>query len=293
MAIRFYKILVSSLCAILIGSILQGCKKKENSTQTIGQTTDCGYNLDESVLIDSGWTKIFEDDFTGDLSKWNIWTGGAYNNELQMYQAGNLFIKDGVLQIIAKKEKVTGPTLPTNPVLSSFSYTSGRIESKYTISADPVTPRVRIIARLRLPSGYGMWPAFWSYGDPWPTMGEIDYMEARGNEPNRYLTNYYYGSTAGVVFAEDATGTVNTTEDLSQCYHVFAMEWTKNSLNSYLDGKLVETKTQGKYITDLFGKTERIVLNLAIGGGFFPGLNTSLIQTGTFSVDWVKVFTSK
>lgn len=290
---RFIFKQVVLLCGVLTAISFQGCHKKESLEQPLNQIIGCGYDLDESRLTGAGWTKVFEDNFTGDLSKWNIWNGGAYNNELQLYQENNLVISDGVLQIMARKEKVTGPTLPSNSALSSFAYSSGRIESKFTISASQATPRVRIIARLRLPAGYGMWPAFWSYGDPWPTMGEIDYMEARGNEPNRYLTNYYYGNVPGTIFSEDATGTISTSDDLTKCYHVFEIEWTQNSLNSYLDGNLVETKNQGKYITNLFGKTERIVLNLAVGGGFFPGLDKSLIQTGTLSVDWVKVFTAK
>ena len=55
----------------------------------------------------------------------------------------------------------------------------------------------------------------------------------------------------------------------------------------------METKRSGTHIPDLFGKTERITLNLAIGGGFFPGLDKTLIQAGAMYVDWVKVFTSK
>lgn len=274
--------------------LLSSCKKNTGSAiDNPTPVSGCDYIMDETKLTGNGWTKVFEDNFDSDLSKWNIWTGGAYNNELQFYQENNLQLLNGSLQIIAKKETVKGATLPANPALSTFQYTSGRMECKTNISANTLTPKVRITARIKLPAGYGMWPAFWSYGDPWPTHGEIDIIEARGNEPLKYLTNYFYGNTPGTVFNEDAIGIINVSEDLTACYHVYEMEWAQNTLTSYLDGKLVETKKSGTHIPDLFGKTERIVLNLAVGGGFFPGLDKTLIQTGTMYVDWVKVFTSK
>jgi beta-glucanase (GH16 family) len=73
---------------------------------------------------------------------------------------------------------------------------------------------------------------------------------------------------------------------------VYEVIWGKNSFTYLFDGQIVGTKTGG-YISKIFGKKERITLNLAVGGLFFPNLDNSLIQTGTMSVDWVKVFTSR
>ncbi len=274
--------------------LVNGCKKTGSSgTDPVTPVSGCDYVMDETQLTANGWIKLFEDNFDSDLSKWTIWNGGAYNNELQLYQAANLKLINGSLEITAKKESVTGPTLPNSSSTGSFNFTSGRIECKINISANTHTPKLRMIARIKLPAGYGMWPAFWSYGDPWPTQGEIDYVEARGNEPFKYYTNYYYGSAPGTVFNEDASAAIISKEDLTACYHVYEIEWSQNTLSSYLDGKLVETKKSGTHIPDLFGKTERIVLNLAVGGGFFPGLDKSLIQPGTMYVDWVKVFSAR
>ena len=252
----------------------------------------CDYQLDEAALTASGWTKTFEDNFDADLSKWSIWTGGAYNNELQYYQAANLQVSGGVLSITARKETVSGPLTPGDPTVKTFAYTSGRIECKTNVSASPATPRVRMAARIKLPTGYGMWPAFWSYGDPWPTQGEIDMLEARGQEPTRYQTNYFYGRQPNRNLVRNATAYITASQDLSQCYHVYELEWAQNSLTSYLDGKQVEVKTSGGYIPDMFGKTQRITLNLAVGGSFFSNLDPAQITTGTLQVDWVKVFTA-
>jgi beta-glucanase (GH16 family) len=89
----------------------------------------------------------------------------------------------------------------------------------------------------------------------------------------------------------NAVGYVTTDVSLQSCYHVYELIWSQSSLQFYFDGQLVQTNTGG-YVPNLFGKTERITLNLAVGGNFFSNLNPSNIQTGTLYVDWVKVFTS-
>jgi beta-glucanase (GH16 family) len=297
-AINFNRMLVSiSLCMFFISCQRDSVKSQvseENVSARPPQPNPivpgvCNKDLDESAL--TGWTKIFEDDFSTDLSKWNTWNGGAYNNELQMYQAANMQISNGNLVISAVKETVTGPTTPSDATPKTFNYTSGRIESKANFSASSANPKIRIAARIKLPSGYGMWPAFWSYGDPWPTQGEIDILEARGQEEFKYQTNYFYGKTVNRNLVRGAEGFVTTDVSLQSCYHLYEMIWSQNSLQFYFDGQLIKTNSGG-YVPSLFGKTERITLNLAVGGNFFSNFNPSLIQTGTMYVDWVKVFRS-
>lgn len=136
-----------------------------STTAAIGSTN---YVFDEGSLTTAGWTRIFVDEFlTANYSNWNIWTGGAYNNELQYYQAANLSVTNNdYLNITAKKQLVTGSTTPFDATPKKFSYTSARLESKVLFSSSATTPKVRMVARIKLPAGYGMWPAFWSYGDP-------------------------------------------------------------------------------------------------------------------------------
>jgi beta-glucanase (GH16 family) len=301
------------LKSVLVLLCMSGCMDEGNepineakpTAQTSGQALDaaagrlpriapaiCNFDLDEASLTSAGWTKVFEDNFTTDLSKWNVWTGGAFNNELQHYQTSNLQLVNGALVITAKKETVTGSTNPWDATPKTFQYTSGRIECKTNVSASPSTPKVRMIARIRLAPGYGMWPAFWSYGDPWPTQGEIDIVEARGNTPTQYQNNYFYGTTAGTNLVRGATKVITADQDLTQCYHVYELIWEQSQLTSIIDGTVMEIKTSGGYIPELFGKQERITLNLAVGGDFFSRLEPAKIQTGSLYVDWVKVFTS-
>lgn len=248
----------------------------------------CDYIFDEAAATSGGWVRIFDEPFNN-LANWNVWTGGAFNNELQYYQASNLSIALGNLKITAKKENITGATTPWDATLKAYNYTSGRIESKTLFSASTTTPKVRMVARIKLPSGYGMWPAFWSYGDPWPTQGEIDILEARGQEPFTYSTNYFYGKVANRNLVKNASATITSAVSLQSCWHVYELIWSQSSLEFYLDGVLVNTKS-GSYVPNLYGKKEKITLNLAVGGNFFSNLNPSSIVTGTMEIDWVKVF---
>jgi beta-glucanase (GH16 family) len=256
-----------------------------------GPTTVQG-ECDFIINDPAGWTKVFEENFSSnDYSQWNSWYGGAFNNELQFYQASNINIVNGNLEITPRKETVTGPTNPWDATPKTFNYTSGRVESKATFSASVTTPRVRMMARIKLPAGYGIWPAFWSYGFSWPTNGEIDILEARGQEDKKYQTNYFYGKTANRNLVKGAEGYVTTGFSLETCYHVYEVIWSQNELNFYFDGVLVKTNSGG-YVPSLFGKTEWITLNVAVGGNFFSNFDPALIQTGTMYVDWVKVFTA-
>ena len=251
----------------------------------------CDFNPSESALTGPGWNKVFEDNFSGDLSKWTIWIGGAFNEELQFYQPSNLQTANGLLSITARQETVTGPSTPFDPAPKSFSYTSGRIESKSHFSASRSTPKVRFSARLKLPSGFGMWPAFWSYGDPWPTQGEIDVMEGRGQEPFQYQTAYWFGRRPGKNLVSNSATVIWSTVSLEDCWHVYEVIWSKTTLTFLFDGQVVDTKSGG-YLPNMFGKQERITLNLAVGGLFFGSYDPAAIQPGTFQADWVKAFTS-
>jgi len=250
----------------------------------------CNYDRDDASLTNAGWTKTFDEPFSTTLSKWKVWVGGAFNNELQHYQASNLQVANGVLSIEARRETVVGATTPFNPELSSFDYTSGRIESVTHFSGTQKAPNVRMAARLKLPAGYGMWPAFWSYGDPWPTQGEIDIVEARGQSPFEFNTAYWYGRRSGVNQVQNSAVTIQTGTSLTDCFHVYEVIWAKDNLTYLLDGQVVDVKTGGM-ISSMFRKQQRVTLNLAVGGLFFPNLNPSLIQTGVMQADWVKVFT--
>jgi beta-glucanase (GH16 family) len=288
-----YILLSISIFTITITS----CKKKPDAP-TPSPIDTMNYDMDEAAVINAGWTKTLDEQFSTDLSNWNIWEGGAYNNEYQCYTnaSNNITLTNGALIITAIAETVTGSTTNSNATQKTFGFTSARIEHKTTITANANTPKVRYSARIKLPAGYGMWPAFWSYGAAWPTNGEIDAMEAKGNLPMQYGTNYFYGSTAGTNQVSGAEATIHATKSLVQYWHVYEVIWEETKLTYMLDGKIVKTltttTTSGQFIDDMYGKTQNIVVNLAVGGDYFGNPAASTIVTGTMYVDWVKVFTS-
>jgi beta-glucanase (GH16 family) len=289
----------STLTALLFGSLsiigMSSCKKlapAKPGTQTTVVTnnpktavTVCDYDFNETTLTSSGWTKSFDDEFTGDLSNWYAYTGGV-QNELQCFEPANVTIANGVLQIAAKKETVTGPTTINSSSTSTFNFTSGSIVST-------ATPKIRIVARVKIASGNGLVSLFESYGPNWPTSGQINYFQVEGNDVKRYETNYFYGTQPNQNLVNNGILYNTTDADLSACWHVFMTEWTQNALNYYLDGQLVETKTAGGYVGGMFGKTQNLSLGLLIGGSYYVNLAPADVVPASIFVDYIKVFTSK
>lgn len=304
--------------------VIIGCQStpkviQSNNSAKKGATSEPSNNYtiqSEAELSSTGWTKVFEDNF--DVSpndskniNWNVWGGGASNNELQMYtsyQSNLTVIKDpaesqnNLLVIKANKQKIVGAKYrrDVDATPTKFDFTSARIESKKMFAPNNVNSQLRIASRIKLPSGYGMWPAFWLYGDRWPTNGEIDILEARGNERNKFQTNHFYGVIPDRNLVKNQEGFITTTTDLTQSWHVYEVIWKKNSLVFLLDGQMIMSRSDN-YIPNLFERLERITFNLAVGGDFFykDGIRPTADQIsikageGMMLVDWVKVFVKK
>ena len=243
------------------------------------------------------WNLVWEDDFDGDLSKWNVWQSGAFNNEIQFYRPEQLTIEDGILTIDVQRETITGPNNPFDDSPKEFQYVSGRIESKKTFGPSRATGETeyRFMARIKMPPGNGMWPAFWSYGDPWPTKGEIDIVEARGNLPMEFSSNIFYGTEPNIPLT-DNNNTVVEHElevDITADFHTYELIWTATSLEIIFDGETLH-KYQASplnYIATLFGLKQQLVLNTAVGGFFFPNSSpSSFVDNSQMQVDWVRVY---
>lgn len=295
------------LLGVLLVAALSSCSKMSNTkgtgdngnngtknkyTNPNTATAICDYDIGDTSLTNHGWTKTYDEEFSGDLSNWVVLHGGMIK-ESECYEPANVVVANGTLQITAKQQNVTGPKTVGNDTTANFNYTSGWLYTKQAFAANSSTPKVRIVARIKMAPGYGLTNLFWGFGQgQWPTGGEIDMAEVQGDNSKVYATDYSYGSTANDNFVSGGLLYNPTTEDLTACYHVITTEWTKNALNSYIDGKLVESKTAGGHIADLFGKPEYISFSLPIGGLYYSQLNLANIQGGTMYVDYVKVFTS-
>ncbi|HEX4932296.1 MAG TPA: glycoside hydrolase family 16 protein, partial [Gemmatimonadaceae bacterium] len=172
-------------------------------------------------------------------------------------------------------------------------YTSAKLTTKGTF--EPTFGRVE--ARIRLPAGQGLWPAFWMLGSgfpvtPWPACGEIDIMEFRGSRPWEVSAALH-----GPGYASDRSPFVNryggTGWSFADDYHRYAVEWEPGQVRFYVDDALHYTVNRGaeQALGDwAFDRSFYLILNLAVGGGFDGDPRSEAIFPATMRVDYVRVF---
>ena len=209
-------------------------------------------------------------------------SGGWGNNELQSYKQDNENIAldgNGNLVITARRD-------------SSGAYTSARIRT----TGKQEFHRGRFTARIRLPSGQGLWPAFWMLGANhdevgWPACGEIDIMEMVGNMPH-----VVHGTVHGPGYsAGDSIGNVSSLEtgSFSDDFHVFAVDVEEDLISWYVDGVRYGTLGPGQLPSpDLwrFDQPMFLLLNLAVGGNW-PGPPDAQTEfPASMVVDYVRVY---
>lgn len=299
--ITYYLTLFVAAASLALG----GCKKSSSSdTDTTPKVYNAGvavnsntahlianYDFADTALTNHGWKKTFEDNFDGDLSKWHVLQGGV-KGELQCYEPQNATTANGILQIAARRETVTGPPVVDSAGSKSFNFTSAWLVSKNSISACTSTPRIRVVVRMKTIASYGLTTVLCTYGENWPVNGEIVCAEVTDSDRKKYGTSYSFGSSAGSDLVQKAYQFNPTDGDLSADYHVYTMEWSQSALTYYIDGNLVEVKTAGNHVPNLFDKYQRLSINVPVGGRYYPGLKESDVTDGNMYVDYVKVFTS-
>jgi beta-glucanase (GH16 family) len=256
-----------------------------------------GLVLNSSILGATDPMLVWSDEFdlpTGaapDPSKWiyDLGGGGWGNNELEIYTDAreNSFITtdagalDGrALAIRAVRTSAGGYTSARLKTLGKFTVTYGRIE-----------------ARLKLPRGRGVWPAFWMLGNNipqvgWPTCGEIDVMEQLGHEPGRiYGTIHGPGYSGGNGLG--ASTTLRDRSDLSAAYHVFAVDWAPGKVEWSLDGTVYFSRTAAQLPTGtswVFDAPAFLLLNVAVGGNWPGNPDDTTTFPQTLLVDYVRVY---
>jgi len=230
-----------------------------------------------------GWNLIWHDEFDGDQLDRTNWTfdrgaNGWGNAELEEYtdSPDNARVENGNLIIEARKDDN-----------ATYGYSSARIKTQGLHSWQ----YGRIEARLKLPSGQGIWPAFWMLGEGsnWPGGGEIDILEMIGKQPNMVYTTVHgpgYSGAKGIGSHYDfPQGT------LQNDFHIYAVEWETNEIRWYVDDtqifKVTSNDVPGKWV---FDHTFFIIMNVAVGGGWpgFPDATTIFPQQ--MLVDYVRVY---
>lgn len=242
------------------------------------------------------WTLTWSDEFNGpndsapDPAKWTFVTGGNGfgNKELEYYTSRpeNAEIEDGNLVITARKEEYTGPDGVARNYTSARMQTMGKFDQAYG----------RFEARIKIPYGQGIWPAFWLLGADmptahWPGAGEIDIMENIGREPGTVHGTIHGPGYSGAhgIGAPYALPSGRFADD----YHVYAIEWQPNEIRFYVDAHLYETRTPAdlpegtKWVYD---HPFYILLNCAVGGNWPGNPDDSSTFPQKMLVDYVRVY---
>ena len=271
-----------------------------------------------------GWTLAWADEFDGraiDRTKWDFdlgtgwyseaaktWIAGWGNDERQTYtdRPDNAWVADGLLHIRAKRE-----------LRDRSEFTSARLKTRRA-DGKPLFGKTygRFEFRARLPLGRGLWPALWllpqedRYG-VWAASGEIDVMEARGQNPREVLGTLHFGAGWPGNAHQGATYRLPEAGGGIDAFHVYALEWEPGTLRWYVDGTLTQTqaswwsssvKQNGPTAvvprgeSDLnpwpapFDQPFYLVMNLAVGGKFLGDPDGSTPFPSEMVVDYVRVY---
>jgi len=258
-------------------------------------------NLLDNAQPDPGpgaWSLAWSDEFNGpagsppDPNNWgyDLGGGGWGNAEYEYYtnsRDNSALDGSGNLTITARPSSSSELQCWNG----QCQYTSARLLSKNKQEF----AYGRIEARLKLPFGQGIWPAFWMLGGNidtvnWPNSGEIDIMEHVGKEPNNV-----YGTIHGPGYSgANGIGKVFTqTTPFSETFHTYAVEWQPNVIRWYVDGTLYQTRTPADLPPDaqwVFDHPFFIIMNLAVGG-YWPGYPDGSTQfPQQMIVDYVRVY---
>jgi len=247
------------------------------ATSKVGDNSHKGYKL--------VWSDEFN--YTGlpDSTKWNYNVGGHGwgNHELQYYtknELKNARVENGVLIIEARREPFEGK-----------EYTSARLVTKG--KGDWQYGKIEV--RAKIPSGLGTWPAIWMLGSTtplkWPDDGEIDIMEHVGYNPGKVHASIHTKAYNHRINTQKTA--ITTVSDFDQAFHVYSLDWNKDSLTVSVDNKPYFTFNNEKsgYAAWPFDQKCYLLLNLAVGGdwGGQKGVDSTIFPR-RMEIDWVRVY---
>lgn len=238
------------------------------------------------VPAPAGWKLAWHDEFDGSAINKSNWTfdlgaGGWGNGEAQKYTARpeNARVENGNLVIEARQEK-----------LDDSYYTSARLKTQGLQTFQ----YGRIEARIKVPAGKGLWPAFWMLGADfdgknWPDCGEIDIMEYIGKEPDLIMGTLHGPGYSGAL----GIGKWNRqTYNIADAFHTYAVEWQPGQIDWFYDGVKYHTVTRADvgerpWVGD---HPFFIILNMAVGGQLAGMIGLDTVFPTQTLVDYVRVY---
>jgi beta-glucanase (GH16 family) len=236
-----------------------------------------------------GYTQIWNDEFDGDALDQSKWTAetvqNPHNNERQAYLPEQVTVSGGNMVITS-----------TNQPWGNKQYRSGRVHSDWTRQYG------RWEVRADLPTSRGMWPAIWLLPDTtqynWPTQGEIDIMENRGNQPRLTSSAYHYGTTNPYnhqyVFGEQTMARFGQPVDFHSGFHTYAVDWDATKIRFFVDDVhhyTVYDADVGVFISKQTAPMQ-MTLNTAVGGDFLGAHqpDATTVWPQQFLIDYVRVY---
>lgn len=247
----------------------------------------------EPPLIKGQWQRIFTEEFNGAQLARRKWTrcywwdkGGCTNlanKELQWYMPDNVSVGGGYLRLTARPEKVTGHEGRT------FNYTSGMVTTgrDYLERGRPdrfSTKYGYFEIRAKVPRGKGLWPAIWLLPSTQEARPEIDILEVLGHATSTYEMHLHYVDGKN---SWQSAGKSARTADLANGWHVYGLEWRKDAVIWYLDGKELWRYTKAEGISQ---EPMYLLINLAVGGTWPGSPNAKTKFPAEFLVDYVRVW---
>jgi beta-glucanase (GH16 family) len=282
-------LIVLSILSVLLISCMDASKKENNDKNKfdVNQSED-------TYQPGDGWNLVWSDEFNGDSIDPNNWNfqvveAGRFNEEWQRYTNSdkNAFIENNCLVIKAIHE---------SDKHGIDQYTSARLNTANKQS----WKYGKIAARIKLPEGEGIWPAFWMLGaninenggdTPWPQSGEIDILELYGSKDDGVIeANIHYADSSDKHAMMGAVSYKLPEGKFSDAFHVFELEWNAEKFTWLVDGEeFASTPITAEYLSE-FHKEFFILLNIAVGGTWAgrPDETTNFPQY--MYVDWIRVY---
>lgn len=235
----------------------------------------------------SGYDVAWFDNFDGTALDTSLWTPSntptTTNFSLQDYLPSQISVADGNMTI-----------------LSEDIWSRGRLYRSGLIKSTALQKYGRWDIRAKLPTSTGMWPAIWLLSDaPWPSEGEIDIMENRGDEPNLTSSAFHYGINGGGQFEhnfvtqEQTALHDGTPQNYHNEFHTYSVEWDPDQIRFFVDDVhhwTVRDDSVNGFLTNNVGGM-RLIINTAVGGLFLDNPDESTVWPQKFEVDYVHAYT--
>lgn len=233
----------------------------------------------------SGYQLNWVDDFNGsslNQQRWNPqFSTNPTNLSMHAYLPENAFVAGGNLVLLSENQPFGALPYRSGQVITHSTHRFGRFE-----------------VRAKLPTSAGMWPAIWLLPDAaWPSQGEIDIMENRGNQPFLTSSAFHYGTNPpfahSFVYNEHETFKNGSPENFHDSFHTYAAEWQPEQIRFYVDGVhyyTVRDNGVDNFLTTAQSSPMRLIINTAIGGTFLPPPDASTQWPQRFEVDYVYVY---